>query len=69
MTLAGIDAFLRENNLAFLGFDVGADVLHAYRLRFPEDRAANNLGHWQILESENPDTFISMYQFWIQKTG
>ena len=67
MTLTGIDAFLRDNNLAFLGFDIDLHFLRAYKLRFPDDRAATNLGQWQIFENENPDTFRSMYQFWIQK--
>ncbi len=69
MTLAGIDTFLRENNLTFLGFDIAADVLQAYKRRFPGDRAATNLSQWQIFENENPDTFIGMYQFLIQKAG
>jgi tetratricopeptide (TPR) repeat protein/2-polyprenyl-3-methyl-5-hydroxy-6-metoxy-1,4-benzoquinol methylase len=67
MTLAAIDAFLRENHLSFLGFENIAGV-QAYRRRFPDDRAATNLGQWQIFENENPDTFNRMYQFWIQKT-
>ena len=67
MTLTRIDAFLRENNLAFLGFEIDSDVLHAYRQRFPDDPAATNLGQWQTFENNNPDTFASMYQFWIQK--
>jgi SAM-dependent methyltransferase len=69
MTLTGIDAFLRENNLTFLGFEIEADVLHAYKRRFPNDRAAINLGQWQIFENENPDTFRAMYQFSVQKPG
>ena len=69
MTLTGIDAFLRENNLSFLGFETEGNVLHAYKQRFPDDRAATNLGQWQVFENENPDTFIGMYQFWIQKAG
>lgn len=69
MTLAGIDEFLRKNNLAFLGFEIGADVLHAYRRRFPDDRAATSLAQWQVFENENPDTFSSMYHFWVQKVG
>ena len=66
MTLTAIDAFLRENKLIFLGFENNASV-QAYRRRFPSDRAATNLGQWQIFENENPDTFNRMYQFWIQK--
>ena len=67
MTLTGIDAFLRDNNLAFLGFEIEGDILHAYKRRFPNDRAATNLDQWQIFENENPGTFASMYQFWTQK--
>ena len=67
MTLTGIDAFLQKNKLAFLGFEIDAEVLHAYKVRFPDDRAAINLAQWQIFENENPDTFSSMYHFWVQK--
>ena len=67
MTLAGIDAFLRENNLAFLGFDIDPHVLDAYRQRFPDDAPAIDLGLWRVFENDNPDTFFGMYQFWIQK--
>ncbi len=67
MSLSRIDTFLRENNLALLGLGIDPHVLHAYKQRFPDDRAAINLGQWQIFENENPDTFFGMYQFWIQK--
>jgi tetratricopeptide (TPR) repeat protein/SAM-dependent methyltransferase len=67
MTLTGIDAFLSEHNLTFLGFEIERETLHAYKLRFPDDHAATNLGQWQIFENENPDTFANMYQMWLQK--
>ncbi len=69
MTLTGIEEFLRDNNLAFMGFEIEGDILNAYKRRFPDDRAAANLGQWQIFENENPDTFAGMYQFWIQKVS
>ncbi|MBI5307879.1 MAG: class I SAM-dependent methyltransferase, partial [Planctomycetes bacterium] len=69
ITLTGIDTFLRDNHLTFLGFEIGDDVLNEYKLRFPDDPAATNLDQWQIFEREKPDTFFGMYQFWIQKTG
>lgn len=69
MTLTGIDAFLRENDLTFLGFQIKAEVLAAYKMRFPNDPATTNLSQWQMFENENPDTFIGMYQFWLQKPG
>jgi tetratricopeptide (TPR) repeat protein/SAM-dependent methyltransferase len=69
MTIADIDAFIRENDLQFLGFEDDPNMIRAYRSRFPEDRAATNLTNWQKFENENPDTFIGMYQFWVQKRG
>ena len=69
LTLTDIDAFLRANALVFLGFRVDAEVLLAYKRRFPDDRAATNLAQWQSFENENPDTFIGMYQFVIQKAA
>jgi hypothetical protein len=69
MRLGDIDAFLRDNGLTLLGFEIGGDVLHAYRRRFPDDPAAANLAHWQTFENDQPGTFAAMYQFWIQKAG
>ena len=62
-----IGRFLMENGLGLLGFEVGEDVMGAYRVRFPGDLAAVNLENWAAFEAENPDTFMGMYQFWIQK--
>jgi Tfp pilus assembly protein PilF/2-polyprenyl-3-methyl-5-hydroxy-6-metoxy-1,4-benzoquinol methylase len=69
ITLTAIDAFLRDNQLTFLGFEIGDGVLNEYKLRFPDNPAATNLGQWQMFEREMPDTFFGMYQFWIQKAG
>jgi len=66
-TLPEIDAFLARNDLTFLGFDLGGRVQMQYRTRFPGDRAMTDLGLWHVFESENPATFLGMYQFWIQK--
>lgn len=68
VTLTDIERFLQEHRLAFLGFDIAADVLQSYQSRFPGDRAAINLARWQVFENENPDTFVGMYQFWVQKS-
>ena len=67
VSLAEIDDYLRGKGLTLLGFETSPTVLHAYRKRFPNDSAATDLGQWQVFEHENPDTFSSMYQFWIQK--
>ncbi|CAA7620901.1 Type 11 methyltransferase [Candidatus Terasakiella magnetica] len=69
MTLDGIGVFLKDNDPDFLGFDIDRPIIDAYTRRFPADRAATDLRQWQRFEAENPDTFRSMYQFWVQKAG
>jgi len=65
--LPHIAAFLFDHGLEFLGFDAAPDLVHRYTRRFPQDAARTNLSNWAVLEQENPDIFIGMYQFWIQK--
>jgi Tfp pilus assembly protein PilF/SAM-dependent methyltransferase len=65
LTIPQIATFLRENNLAFIGFT--GQPPHDYRKRFPEDQAATDLDRWHVFETENPATFTGMYQFWLQK--
>jgi len=67
MTLTGIKAFLDGNDLTLLGFETTDEVIHAYQRRFPDDRGATDLDRWQVFEHENPDTFVGMYQFWVQR--
>ena len=66
MSLPQINAFLQEHSLQFLGFDIDRSVINKYRARFP-DADVLDLDRWHIFETENPDTFSSMYQFLIQK--
>ncbi len=66
--LAAIDQAISTLGLEFLGF-VHSDpsVLAAYRARFPDDPEAADLDRWDRFESDNPDTFAGMYQFWVRK--
>jgi SAM-dependent methyltransferase len=66
-TLPEIGAFLADNELGFLGFDLPGATRQQYRARFPADRSMSDLDLWDALERENPDTFVGMYQFWVQK--
>jgi 2-polyprenyl-3-methyl-5-hydroxy-6-metoxy-1,4-benzoquinol methylase len=68
-TLPQIAAFLDDNNLRFLGFNVGAKVLRKFRARYPAAQELSDLRLWHAFEAENPDTFINMYQFWVQKSA
>lgn len=66
-TLPDISAFLALNDLTFLGFHLDGRTRLQYRTRFPGDRSMTDLRLWDVFESENPETFIGMFQFWIQK--
>jgi len=66
-TLPKIAAFLDEQNVRFLGFQLPASIMNAYRRRYPDDAGANRLDRWHRYEMENLDTFVTMYTFWIQK--
>lgn len=68
-TLPQLAEVLRELNLNFLGFILDHAVITRYRKQFPDDPSATNLAYWHQFELENPRTFASMYQFWVQKDG
>ena len=40
-----------------------------YAARFPDDPGQTSLEYWHALEQDNPDTFITMYELWLQKPG
>lgn len=67
MTLPEIDAFIHQNGLEFIGFDLPASVLQKFRNRFPHDAKITSLTHWHKFEAENSSVFVGMYQFWIRK--
>ena len=67
LTLPQISAFMADNDLKFLGFEIDAGAQALYRSRFPGDAAMTDLASWQVFEREKPDTFVGMYQFWVQK--
>jgi tetratricopeptide (TPR) repeat protein/2-polyprenyl-3-methyl-5-hydroxy-6-metoxy-1,4-benzoquinol methylase len=69
MDLKLISDFLKDHNLNFLGFEIDSSVIRSYKNCFSNDPSATNLNQWQIYENDNPDTFRSMYQFWVQKQG
>jgi SAM-dependent methyltransferase len=69
LTLRQIALFLQENHLSMLGFELDPPALARYRARFPEDGPLTDLAKWDLFESEHPDTFGGMYQFWVQKTA
>jgi SAM-dependent methyltransferase len=67
LSLPQVAAFLAEHDFEFLGFMLPLGVLRRYGQRFPEDQSKTNLTLWHQFESENPYTFMNMYEFWVQK--
>jgi tetratricopeptide (TPR) repeat protein/SAM-dependent methyltransferase len=67
LTLDQIESFLSESGLRFIGFELDPRLVHQYRTRFPGDPAGINLRNWARFEADNPDTFVGMYQFWVQR--
>lgn len=67
-TLAQIKQALETLDLTFIGFTLESPLIaESYRARFPMDRQMVDLDSWDLFEAENPMTFKSMYQFWVQK--
>ena len=65
--LPGIARSLDELDLEFIGFEMRErTVVDRYRARFPDDLGALNLDNWNRFETDNPNTFVGMYQFWVK---
>src|SRR5262249_38282174 len=67
MSLPQIQSFLRENNLAFLGFHLESQWLQKFRRRHPDEATLTDLALWHAFETEHPRAFGAMYHFWVQK--
>jgi SAM-dependent methyltransferase len=66
-TIPQIARFLAETGLAFVGFDLNSYSSQKYLTRFPHDKTMTDLGCWDRVERDNPNTFFGMYHFWVQK--
>jgi tetratricopeptide (TPR) repeat protein/SAM-dependent methyltransferase len=69
MTLPEIAGFLDESDAEFLGFIMDARIIERFKTRCPQDKSVSDLALWHVFETENPDTFTGMYQFWIRKNA
>lgn len=65
VTIAAIRSLLAGAALRFIGFEtMDATLADAYRRRFPEDQAMDDLCHWETVEALNPGAFAGLYQCW-----
>jgi len=68
MTIPGIKSFLAEHGLKFIGFEFDRPVWQDYRDLFAQAGwSMSDLDRWHAVETKYPDTFVGMYQFWLQK--
>jgi SAM-dependent methyltransferase len=67
LTIPDIKSFIVENGLKFIGFEFAPRIMQQYRDIFGGERFMRDLDRWHAVETEHPDTFFGMYQFWVQK--
>ena len=66
--ISQIQNLLKSNNLKFLEFDaINNKVFEMYKSKFIDDDNFNSLDNWRILEEENNQIFMGMYQFFLEK--
>jgi tetratricopeptide (TPR) repeat protein/SAM-dependent methyltransferase len=66
-TIPDIKKFMTDSTAQFLGFELHPHILQGYMAEFPADKHLIDLDSWHTFETKHPDTFLSMYSFWIQK--
>jgi SAM-dependent methyltransferase len=64
VTLPEIAQFLRDNGLAFRGFQLERGTFARFRDRFPGAAWPGALEHWDEFEAAHPHTFAGMYNVW-----
>src|SRR5262245_14224185 len=65
-TIAQIKAFINEQGLSFLGFDIDQENLAKFQQQFPAPNAGVDLDCWERFEAANPRAFIQTYLFYVQ---
>ena len=68
-TIPDIKNLMTGFTAQFLGFELHPHILQGYAAEFPADKYLTDLDCWHSFETKHPDTFVSMYNFWIQKAA
>ena len=67
-TLPQISKILDDFKLIFLCFnDIKNLVKSKFSIDFPDDKNFTSLKNWDQFETNNPNTFTGMYNFWVKK--
>ena len=68
LTIPEIKSFITANGLKFIGFEFKPALQHHYRQLFSKAGwPMTDLDRWNDFETQNPELFTLMYQFWVQK--
>ena len=66
--LIQISKILDDFELIFLGFnDINSTMKKKFSIEFPKDKNFTSLKNWHQFETDNPNTFPAMYNFWVKK--
>lgn len=65
--IPGIRELLDPLDLEFIGFELTPQQLAGFREAFPCDSSLYSLNNWHDFEIRNPEFFVGMYQFWVQR--
>jgi SAM-dependent methyltransferase/tetratricopeptide (TPR) repeat protein len=65
-TIAQIKAFIADQRLSFLGFDIDPENIARFQQQFPDPAALVDLDCWERFEAANPRAFIQTYLFYVQ---
>jgi ubiquinone/menaquinone biosynthesis C-methylase UbiE len=66
-TLPQIANALEKLGLKFIGFDCSLKIANEFKAYYPNNEDLFSLHLWHQFEQDHPDTFVNMYQFWLQK--
>ena len=68
-TLPQLERALADLNLEFLGFEFleSGETINAYRQQYPQDTQMTNLALWDEFETQHPNTFSRLYDFWCRR--
>jgi len=66
-TLLQLKDMIAELGLIVIGFDVPSWARQKFNQRYPNKTDILDLTKWHEFEVSHPDTFVGMYQLWLQK--
>ncbi len=66
-TMAKLSELLDSSGVTFLGFVLPQSIKDQYSKENKDDNNQLDLTRWSNFEELHPETFRSMYQFWIKK--